>query len=344
LNDIRFWDAFAGVGGIRLGFEQASPRFKCVGGCEWDRDARYIYSKRFKHLPLRDITQIDENQVPDHDILTGGFPCQPFSHAGKRLGLEDTRGTLFFDLCRIAKAKRPRLLFFENVKGLLSNDGGRTFQTILNALDELGYDAEWQLLNSKHWIPQNRPRVFIVGHLRGKSFTPIFPLQEGKGISDQTSGDQQEGKEGLRGEVSCIDSRYGALRNAGETYLVVADRTRSKQGLGRNLESPKNITNSLTSVAKDNLLVMLSHTKANIKQRIQNRGSTWTVDTSGSKQGIIQPDQSIRRFTPLECERLQGFPDNWTQGLPDTERYHCIGNAVTVPVIKEIAKRILDVW
>jgi len=386
-DEITFFDAFAGIGGIRKGLEEASPRFKCIEGCEYDRNPRYIYHKRFSHWPMRDITQIDERFLPDFDILAGGFPCQAFSNAGRRMGFEDTRGTLFFDLARIAKEKQPSLLLFENVKGLLNHDQGRTFETILNTMDELGYDAEWRVLNSKDWVPQNRERLFIIGHSRKHAFKKIFPITEGEGVPDSEGTGKTRPSARIRGEVSTIDSRYGALRNAGETYLIVADRTRSKQKLGRNLESPSEISKSLTSVPKDNLLIMLSHTKANMKKRVQKKDAVWCLDTTGSKQGIIQPklkqidqlyekntsvgriydsknglsktllgsqggmgkatglyqvNDQIRRLTPLECERLQGFPDGWTSGLPDTIRYQCLGNAVTVPVIKYIGQRILE--
>lgn len=152
--------------------------WECVGFSEIDQYATKVYSSHFpSHPNYGDITRIDAATLPDFDLLCGGFPCQPFSVAGERRGFSDTRGTLFFDLCRIAAAKRPRLLLFENVRGLLSHDGGRTFGTILSSLDELGYDVQWQVCNSKHFgVPQGRERVFIVGHLRGEPRPKVFPI------------------------------------------------------------------------------------------------------------------------------------------------------------------------
>lgn len=157
---------FSGIGGFELGFEKTAPeRFECVGYSEIDKHAIRVYSHHWpRHRNYGDAFKINPSELPDFDLLVGGFPCQSFSIAGKRRGFEDTRGTLFYEICRIAKAKRPRLLLLENVKGLLNHDGGKTFAVILLALDELGYDVEWAVLNSKHFgVPQNRERVFIYG-------------------------------------------------------------------------------------------------------------------------------------------------------------------------------------
>ncbi len=174
---MKFFDLFAGIGGFRVAMEKAGHT--CVGTCEWDKYARQTYEKNFGHIPeYEDATKINTSELPDFDCLCAGFPCQAFSTAGKRLGFSESRGTVFFEIARIAKEKQPRLLFLENVKGLLSHEGGRTFGIILNTLDELGYDVEWQLLNGKNFLPQNRERVIIIGHLRGFSSRKIFPLRE----------------------------------------------------------------------------------------------------------------------------------------------------------------------
>ena len=155
----------------------------CVGYSEVDRYACEVYQKQFPtHKNYGDITKIKAEELPDFDLLVGGFPCQAFSIAGKRRGFEDTRGTMFFELARILRAKQPRLFLFENVKGLLSHDNGRTFKTIIATIDELGYDVQWQVLNSKnHGVPQNRERVFIVGHLRGTARPEVFPIKSNGG-------------------------------------------------------------------------------------------------------------------------------------------------------------------
>lgn len=175
---MKYFSTFSGIAGFELGIEKACPEAVCVGYSEIDKYADAIYKYHFKEVKnYGDITKINEYELPDFDLLVGGFPCQAFSIAGKRRGFEDTRGTLFFDLARILQAKRPRLFIFENVKGLLSHDGGNTFRTIVTTLDELGYDVQWQVLNSKNFgVPQNRERIIIVGNLRGTPRPEVFPI------------------------------------------------------------------------------------------------------------------------------------------------------------------------
>ena len=178
---MKFIDLFAGIGGFRFGMESAGH--ECVAFCEIDKFARSSYKAIHNtegELELHDITQVtdDEIRAIGHvDAICGGFPCQAFSIAGHRRGFEDTRGTLFFEIARFASILKPKYLFLENVKGLLNHDKGDTFETILSALDELGYDVEWQVLNSKDFgLPQNRERVFIIGHLRGQRGRKVFPI------------------------------------------------------------------------------------------------------------------------------------------------------------------------
>lgn len=171
----------------RVGFKQTT-RLGCVGYSEIDKYASAVYRYRFgKEVKnYRDATKINTEELPDFDLLVGGFPCQAFSIAGKRRGFEDTRGTLFFEIARVLKAKQPRMFLLENVKGLLNHDKGETFTQILRAIDELGYDAEWQVLNSKHFgVPQNRERVFIIGRLRGTGGRKVFPLGTTNKIFDE---------------------------------------------------------------------------------------------------------------------------------------------------------------
>lgn len=191
-NKGTFLDLFSGIGGFRLGMEQAG--FRCVGYCEIDGHARKSYQSIFdtkQEVEMHDITKLSDEFIRGIgrvDIITEGFPCQAFSLAGKRKGFSDTRGTLFFEIARFASILRPKLLYLENVKGLLNHERGATFETILRTLDELGYDVEWQLFNSKEFVAQNRERVFIIGHLRGAGTKKIFPLTREEGSADQKSG------------------------------------------------------------------------------------------------------------------------------------------------------------
>ncbi len=248
----------------------------CVGFSEIDRYATQIYSKHFpEHKNYGDITKIDATALPDFDFLCGGFPCQSFSIAGKRKGFDDTRGTLFFDIARILRAKQPRLFLLENVKGLLSHDNGNTFKTIIATLDELGYDLQWQVLNSKNFgVPQNRERVFIVGHLRGTSRPKVFPFGEG----------DRESKE---------ISQLNHPRHSN-------DRIYDPEGLSPTLNTaqggnrqPKIITSTITT---------------------ENAHGFGKNVTANQVYDIAVLTGKIRRLTPKECERLQGFPDDWTAG------------------------------
>jgi DNA (cytosine-5)-methyltransferase 1 len=264
----------------------------CIGYSEIDKYAIQVYQKHFpNHKNYGDITKIEADNLPDFDFLCGGFPCQSFSIAGKRKGFEDTRGTLFFDIARILKAKRPRLLLLENVKGLLSHDNGDTFKTIISTLDELGYDLQWQVLNSKNFgVPQNRERVFIVGHLRGTSRPQVFPF----------GGDGTEDNRTRKPVFSTIRATYPGNWNG--DYIATDTEYRQTQ----------------------------------VSSTINSGGGG-----QGAKTGLYKIEGKIRRLTPTECMRLQGFPDTWCDGISDTQKYKCAGNAVTVNVIEAIVDNLL---
>ena len=279
----------------------------CIGFSEIDKYAIQIYKKHFpEHKEYGDVTKIQWNDVEDFEFLVGGFPCQAFSIAGKRQGFEDTRGTMFFEIAKCLKQKQPRLLLLENVKGLLSHDKGRTFGVILNTLDELGYDLQWQVLNSKNFgVPQNRERVFIVGHLRGTSRPEIFPIGQ---IS--TTPIKSSNVESISGTLS-TKNQSGQAQWDGSTTLIGTLRTH-KDGEGFR-EVKEGISPTIPARARE--------------------------DVSG--QPIIAKDMKIRRLTTTECERLQGFLDGWTEGISDTQRYKCLGNAVTTNVIKTIIDKLI---
>lgn len=331
----------------------------CVGFSEIDKYAVQIYQKHFpEHKNYGDITKINAEGLPDFDLLVGGFPCQSFSIAGKRKGFDDTRGTLFFDLARILRAKQPRLFLFENVKGLLSHDNGKTFATIIATLDELGYDCQWQVLNSKnHGVPQNRERVFIIGNLRGTPRPQVFPFGYDSKALNELSGQHS----------NTLTARYyGGQANG--TYITESklnaqeinqlnqpvhsnDRVYGSEGISPTLntmqggnrqpfiaipEATKKGYAEATVGQAINLAVPNSKTR---RGRVSNVAQT--LDT-GMQQHTLTADMQIRRLTPTECERLQGFPDNWTEGISDTQRYKCCGNAVTVNVIRDIAERLLN--
>lgn len=335
---MRWLSLFSGIGGFDLALRNKGHEI--VGACEIDGHARRIYARHFKGVKIyEDVTKIKPEDLPEFDGIVAGFPCQTFSVAGNRLGFEDTRGTLFFEIARIAKQKRPKLLLLENVKGLLSHDRGRTFATILGALDELGYDAEWQVINSKYFVPQNRERIFIVGHLRGAGTRKILPL----GITSQEP-DERDATEQIASTLQCPGKSCGNYKGMNMIQVGNIDQKDHNSIWGR-VYDPAGISSTLNAHggglgAKTGLYVVpvLTPDRKSKRQngrRFKEDGDPSFTLTAQDKHGIYDGTR-IRRLTPLECERLQGFPDNWTSGISDTQRYKCIGNAVTVPVIEHI--------
>jgi DNA (cytosine-5)-methyltransferase 1 len=375
---MKYLSLFSGIGGFELGI---GKKHKCVGFSEIDKYAIAIYQKQFpKHKNYGDITKIKANELPDFDLLCGGFPCQSFSIAGKRKGFEDTRGTLFFEIARIAKEKRPRYLLLENVKGLLSHDKGRTFKTILYTLDELGYDLQWQILNSKNFgVPQNRERVFIIGHLRGTPRPEIFPLgQNGepdiilptltarywggqanggylRDVPKQKRIDTKEIVETLKEQGleptekgwESLDKlkKIGTIGKDSEATRVydpkgIAWTLKNGGGMGAKtgLYMVKEATKKGYAEAKEGDSINISVPNSKTRRGRFGHGVAQTLDT-GVQQCVVSKSM-IRRLTPKECERLQGFPDGWTEGISDSQRYKCLGNAVTVNVIKAICEKL----
>lgn len=231
---IRYFDMFAGVGGFRAGLDLAGG-FACVGHCEIDKyaDASYraIHNIGEEEKYYRDAREIDPDDMPAFDLLCGGFPCQSFSNAGKRLGLDDARGTLFFELARVAQRRKPSYLLFENVPGLLSHDKGRTFSAILATLHDMGYGVEWAVLNSKHFgVPQSRKRVFIIGYLDQRCAGKILPVfgTNGKALIQLASGPQGSRVYDPEGVACTQTSAPGGMGGKIGLYFVGPDRSRAE--------------------------------------------------------------------------------------------------------------------
>ena len=382
-KQMKFLDLFAGIGGFRLGMESAGH--ECVGFCEIDKYARASYKAIHNtegEIELHDITRVTDESIRRFgsvDVICGGFPCQAFSIAGHRRGFEDTRGTLFFEIARFASILRPKYLFLENVRGILNHDGGATFETIIRTLDELGYDVEWQVLNSKNFgVPQNRERVFIIGHLRGERTRRVFPLGGESEQSDpqppkiEIIGNTKNpngtskgtksvvyGSGGVVGTLTATDykepkqvaiKQFGILQpnfnQCGVVYETdgIAPTIRAYQGGG--LEPKirvKEATSKGYAEAEVGDSVNLSHPNSKTRRGRVGKQVANTLLT-GESQGVIEPDFRIRKLTPRECWRLQGFPD-WAfdkaQEVNSNSRlYKQAGNSVTVNVIAAIAKEL----
>ena len=327
---MKFLDLFAGIGGFRLGMERAGH--ECIGFCEIDKFARASYKAIHDttgEIELHDITTVSDDfirSIGNVDAICGGFPCQAFSIAGKRKGFEDTRGTLFFQIARFASILKPRYLFLENVKGLLHHDGGATFGTILETLEELGYDVEWQVLNSKHFgVPQNRERVFIVGHSRGTSGRKIFPIGNSYEKIDKLPGE--------RNTTNTLVARYPACQSGS---FIIENQQAS-------VIHVKEATKKGYAVATVGDSVNLSHPNSKTRRGRVGKQIANTILT-GTEQAVISEDLRVRKLTPRECWRLQGFPDyafDRAQKVnSDSQLYKQAGNSVTVNVIEAIAKEL----
>ena len=306
---IRFIDLFAGIGGIRLAFESAGCQ--CVFSSEWNVFSRKTYNANFHDTPAGDITKIDAEDIPDHDILTAGFPCQPFSIAGvskknslgRPTGFNDlTQGTLFFDVCRILEAKKPRAFLLENVRNLLSHDRGRTFQVMKSSLEGLGYKVFHEVLDGKLFVPQHRERIVIAGFrdYAGDFSFDINAPERRPQMKDILDSDVPE-------KYTLSDKLWKYLQD-------YAAKHRAKgNGFGYGIADTEGISRTLSArYYKD-----------------------------GSEILIAQEGRNPRRLTPRECARLMGFPESFIIPVSDTQAYRQFGNSVVVPLMAETAKLIV---
>lgn len=295
-----FIDLFAGIGGIRMGFEEAGG--ECVFSSEWNKHAQKTYEANFGEIPYGDITKIKAEEIPPFDVVMAGFPCQPFSQAGLKKGFDDTRGNLFFDIARIIKYHKPRVVFLENVKHLVGHDKGHTFKVITSTLEDLGYKTYFKVLNAKNFgVPQNRARIYIVGFRNDVNFE--FPEE----INLKTKlGDILEKN---------VDDKYTISDKLWAGHQRRKKEHREKgNGFGYCLFNKNSEYTSTMSA------------------RYYKDGSEILID---------QKNKNPRKLTPRESARLQGFPDTFKIPVSDIQAYKQFGNSVAVPVIKAITKKIL---
>lgn len=313
-SQFTFIDLFAGIGGMRLAYENVGGR--CVYSNEWNKYSQQTYYANFGEQPEGDITKVDAETIPDHDILVAGFPCQPFSIAGvskkislgRKTGFEDkTQGTLFFDVCRILKEKRPKAFMLENVKNLKSHDKGRTFKTILESLDELKYKVFFAVLDGQNFVPQHRERIIIVGFDMERygddiefdfDITPVNPKPVMRDILEKK-----------------VDDKYTLSDNLW-TYLqnYAAKHRAAGNGFGYGIAPLDGVSRTISA----------------------------RYHKDGSEILIAQKGKNPRRLTPRECARLQGFPESFVIPVSDTQAYRQFGNSVVVPLIENVAKLIVE--
>lgn len=342
---MNYLDLFSGIGGFHLGLEQAGFKFDWVGSSEINKYATQIYRRHFPDAEeLGSIIDIRPENLPRINLITFGFPCQDLSVAGKKRGLSGERSGLFFEAMRIVEATQPDVFIFENVKGLFSSQKGRDFQTVLQTIADLGiYECEGQLLNTRWFLPQNRERFYFIGHRRGRSRPKVFPFRE----SDfNVEGEGEGPKDGLR--VNTIDSNYHKGPDGKRTVFRIAsciranvfDTSRQQTVIAPCIRANHHNTADVHFIKEATPKAKRAPLKLLNRNGKKTDGDyAFTVDSAST--GGFQVGSEYRRPTPTECCRLQGFPDDWLDGLSDTQKYKCIGNAVSVPVVKVIGERLL---
>ncbi len=306
-----FIDLFAGIGGFRIALESLGLR--CVFSSEWDKHAQNTYYENFGEIPSGDITKLKEADIPAHDILCAGFPCQAFSISGKRRGFEDARGTLFFDIARITKYHRPKVLLLENVKNFERHDGGKTLKTVLEILNKVGYYAFYKVLNASHYgVPTSRERIYIAcfrKDLGMPNFSFPEPTFEKVYLKDFLEKDAEFSKF----EIKRKDIKIAKNHIQTPSLNPIQIGTINNGGQGERIYS-----------ANGHAITLSAHGGG-----------------AAAKTGAYLVDGKIRKLTPRECARVMGFPDSFKVPVSDSQAYKQFGNSVAIPVIRRTAQQIL---
>ena len=360
MKKIRYFDMFAGAGGFRSGLSNTGDFFMPVGWCEIDKYAQRAYRALYEtdgEYFCEDARAIRTDELPDIDLICAGFPCQPFSVSGRRLGFADTRGTLFHEIVRVAEARRPAYLLLENVPGLLSHENGQTFGTILAAIHELGYSLEWCVLNSSHFgVPQQRRRVYIVGYLDNRLSGKIFPVPQSNGtpLVQLVPGGQGQRIYSTEGASTCLTSQGGGWGAKTGLYCVDLNpnpivthearciTTRQDAGISHRKGEHSGV---LVTGARAVLNPAKDKTRQNgrrMKEPDEPMFTLTTVDRHG-----VEYSGRVRRLMPIECFRLQGYTDEQFNklveiGIPEAQLYKMAGNSVTTNVVTAVGLKLLQ--
>lgn len=312
---MKYIDLFAGIGGFRLALD--SIGFKCVFSSEINKHCQEVYFNNYNELPYGDITKINPKDIPDFDILCAGFPCQPFSTSGLRKGFEDTRGTLFFNICEIIQEKQPKVILLENVYGLIIHDKGKTFKIICKTIEDLGYKISYKILNAKDFgVPQNRERIIIIAAQDYFDFNTLY-LNSYVRIKDILDKDN---KFLNKSEYTLIDKEY--WKSDGLNFVGYLNKN-TRKGTDSNLNLSR------------------AHRQPNRIYSIDGIHPTISSQETSGRFFIYLPEiDEVRKLTINECYKLMGFPANFKKSNIIGEAYKQIGNSVCVPMIKEVGRQI----
>jgi DNA (cytosine-5)-methyltransferase 1 len=323
-KNFTFIDLFSGIGGFRIGFEKAG--FECLMSSEINSYCKTTYQNNFGETPLCDITKIPLDDIPNHDVLTAGFPCQPFSICGKKRGFEDTRGTLFFHICEIINAKQPKVVLLENVKHLIHHDSGNTLTVILTTLEDLGYHVNFKLLNAKNFgMPQNRERIIIFAtkkklfNFSKCNFTKTETLE--KFLDSDNSDFEFLNKD----EYTLIENPI-VQKESGLIFVGYRNKAIWKTGIRENTEHLSRV-----------------HRQPNRIYSVRGTHPTLPSQESSGRFFIYLPDKNlVRKLTIRECYRIMGFPENFKISESKSEAYKQVGNSVCIPMVTELATQIIS--
>ena len=317
---IRFIDLFCGIGGIRLGMEQQG--FACVLSSDINMECRKTYLENFGEFPLGDIHEISADDIPEHEVLCAGFPCQPFSISGKQRGFHDTRGTLFFELCRLLQKRQPPVLFLENVKHLIHHDHGKTLDTILTSLVQLGYNVSWRVLNGADFgVPQNRERIIIIGSKTAKFNFDRVKVQP-------------------RGRLLDFLDTEGDFEYLSPTEYTLIENPKQQPGSGLIFAGYRNKSIRKVGVRPGTEHLSRVHKQPNRIYSVYGIHPTLPSQESSGRYFILTADRRVRKLTINECWRIMGFPACYKKISSPGEQYRQLGNSVCVPMISAVAEEI----
>ncbi len=317
-NNFTFIDLFAGIGGFRLALTKYGG--KCVFTSDWDKEAQIVYEDNFRDKPYGDITKIDAKDIPKHNVICAGFPCQAFSISGKRQGFEDTRGTLFFDVARIAKYHKPEILFLENVKNFARHDDGKTLDTVCNTLTDLGYDVYWKVLNASHYgAPTSRERIYFIGFRKDLGIKDFeFPKPTNDPITLENFLEPASATKEFeikRDDIKFYDEVRKLKKDIFGNYPLspIQIGQINNGGQGERIYSPKGHAITLSAYGGG----------------------------AASKTGAYYVDGIVRRLSPRECARVMGFPENFKIKVSPRQAYKLFGNSVVVPVLEKVFGEVI---